>query len=218
VAAHIQALQAAAKPLAVALSPRVRRGSDLADEIVAEARSAQADLLVIRRRGKRSFLSRLLVGEMVSQVVARAPCSVLVAPRAAVMWRTAVMVGVDPQAPDAACVAVAAALAAECRVPLWLACVAESGSDRPHAEAAATRALQQALVWHADTRADVLTGRAAPALLAAAAQRGADLLVVSRHRPGARSGAAMGSTAEAVTGLASGPVLVHVGGDGDAAR
>ncbi len=210
VAAHIQALQTAALPLAVTLLPRVRRGPDLADEIVAEACSAQADLLVIRRRGQRGFLSRLLVGEMVSSVLARAPCSVLVAPRAAVMWRTAVMVGVCPQAPDAACVAAAAAIAAACRVPLLLACVAESDSDRARAEAAIARALQQVQPLHPDTRGEVLTGRAAPALLQAAVAHGADLLVVSRQRPGAAARARLGSTAQAVAGQAQGPVLVHV--------
>jgi nucleotide-binding universal stress UspA family protein len=144
VAAHIQALHAAAQPLGVELQPRVRRGSDLADEIVDEARRAQADLLVIRRRGQRSFLSRLLVGEMVSRVVARSPCSVLVAPRAAVMWRTGVMVGVHPQAPDAAVVAAAASVAAACQVPLRLACVAESDGDQPLARAAIDSLMQSA--------------------------------------------------------------------------
>lgn len=209
-AARIQALQAAAQPLRVLLSPRVRRGADLAAEIVAEARSAQADLLIIRRRGKRGFLSRLLVGEMVSQVVALAPCSVLVTPRAAMLWRTRVMVGVDPLAPDTGCVAAAAAVAAACQLPLLVVCVAAGAAERPQAEIALASSVQQARQQHADASGEVVIGRAAPALLATADQRGADLLVVSRHRPGTSAHARMGSTAEAVTGHASGPVLVHV--------
>ncbi len=210
-AARIQALQAAARPLDVTLSPRVRRGANLAAEINAEARSAGTDLLVIRRRGKRGFLSRLLVGEMVSQVVAHTSCSVLIAPRAAMLWRTRVMVGVDPQAPDAACLAAAAAVAAHSQVPLLVVCVvADEAEQQALAAAALAAALQQAQLLHADASGMVVVGRAAEALLATAAQRGADLLVVSRNRPGAGARARMGHITEAVTGQANGPVLVHI--------
>lgn len=211
-AARIKALEAAARPLHVTLSPRVRRGTNLAAEINAEARSAGTDLLVIRRRGKRGFLSRLLVGEMVSQVVAHTTCSVLIAPRAATLWSTRVMVGIDPQAPDAACLAAAAAVAAHSQLPLLVVCVAAADAEQQaQAAAALATALQQARLLHADVSGVVITGRAADALLATAEQHGADLLVLSRNRPGASGRARMGSTTEAVTGKANGPVLVQVG-------
>lgn len=210
-AVRIQALQAAAASLGVMLSPRVRRGADLAAEIAAEARSADADLLIIRRRGKRGFLARLLVGEMVSEVVAQSPCSVLVAPRASVLWRTRVMVGVDPQAPDTASLAAAAAIAAASQLPLLLVCVAAAAQDQPQAAQALAAALLQARQRHADSQGEVVIGRAADALLALAQQRGADLLVVARSRPAAAERARIGSTTERVIGHASAPVLVHVG-------
>ena len=211
-AARIKALEGAAEPMGLALSPRVRRGNNLAAEIVAEARGAGTDLLITRRRGKRGYLSRLLVGEMVSQVVAHAPCSMLIAPRAATLWRTRVMVAVDPQAADAACVAAAAAVAADAALPLLVVCVAAADAEQQaQAAAALATALQQAQKLHADVSGVVVTGRVADALLATAEQHGADLLVLSRNRPGAGVRARMGSTTAAVTGKAGGPVLVHVG-------
>jgi nucleotide-binding universal stress UspA family protein len=124
------------------------------------------------------------------------------------------MVGVHPQAPDAAVVAAAASVAAACQVPLRLACVAESDGDQPLARAAIDSLMQLARRVHADVQGEVLAGHAAPALLSAASQRGTDLLVVSRERPGQRPAAGgrarLGSTAQAVTGQAGGPVLVHV--------
>ncbi len=210
-AARIRALQQQALLLGVTLVPQVRRGADLGAEIVAEAASAGADLLVIRRRGERGFLSRLLVGEMVAQVVAQSPCSVLVAPRAAALWQQRVMVGVDPQAPDAACVATAAALAAASRLPLVLVCVAADAGEHAQAAQALQAALQQAQRVHADSTGEVLTGPAAPTLLAAAQERGADLLVVSRNRPGASARPVVGSTAQAVMGHTAAALLVHVG-------
>jgi nucleotide-binding universal stress UspA family protein len=210
-ARRIEQLQVAAQAFGVVLSPRVRRGADLAAEIVAEATAAAADLLVLRRRGQRSFLSRLLVGEMVSQVVARAPCNVLVVPRAALLWRTRVMVGVDPLAPDAACVAFAAALAAAFALPLHLVCVVADASSAAQSLAAVAQAtaVQLAQLRHREVTAEVLVGSAADALLAAAARCAADLLVVSRNRPGADAGTRMGRVTEAVTGHAQVAVLVH---------
>ena len=82
---------------------------------------------------------------MVRKVVAHAPCSVLIAPRGAQMWTRRVLVGIDPQAPDAAMLALAAALAAECGLPLRVLCVAanEAGAARAPSRRW-RRALQQA--------------------------------------------------------------------------
>lgn len=67
----------------VAIDVRVRRGDEPWREIVAEAQARQADLLVARRRGHRSFLGKARVGEVVRRVAAHAPCPVLMVPRAA---------------------------------------------------------------------------------------------------------------------------------------
>ena len=96
------------------LDLQARHGAEPYVEIVDEARERAADLIVIRRRGKRGLLANLLVGEMVFKVLAHAPCSVLVVPRGMPMWTRRVLVGIDPHAPDATLLAQAAALAAEC--------------------------------------------------------------------------------------------------------
>jgi nucleotide-binding universal stress UspA family protein len=99
IAARRERLVAAAAAAGVALQVNVRRGTEAHAEILAQAQEDAADLLVIRRRGKRGFLARLLVGEMVGQVLAQAPCNVLVAPRSATVWQRGVVVAVgDAQA------------------------------------------------------------------------------------------------------------------------
>jgi nucleotide-binding universal stress UspA family protein len=99
VAARRERLVASATAAGVTLQLNVRRGAELHTQILAQAREDEADLLVIRRRGKRGFLARLLVGEMVGQVLAQAPCNVLVAPRSATVWQRGVVVAVgDAQA------------------------------------------------------------------------------------------------------------------------
>jgi len=203
------ALEAEARARGVVLDVRVRRGAEAYVEIVAEARAAAADLIVIRRRGRRGLLANLLVGEMVGKVVAHAPCSVLVAPRDARMWQRGVLVGVDPRAPDATMVEQAAALAGECGLPLSVVCVAD-GVTTSAAEAVLADALGRARARHGQTSGEVRSGRAYEALIDAARERGADLLMVARHGGGLLARAWIGGTTHKVIGLAECPVLVHV--------
>jgi nucleotide-binding universal stress UspA family protein len=80
--ARLIALRAAAASMGVEVAARVRRGDEPWHEIIDEAHEIGADLVVARRRGKQSFLARMMVGEMVGKVATLAPCSVLLVPRA----------------------------------------------------------------------------------------------------------------------------------------
>jgi nucleotide-binding universal stress UspA family protein len=206
-----QSLVALARAAGVQFDLRVRRGPEAYAEIVDEARACAADLIVIRRRGKRGLLANLLVGEMVSKVVAHAPCSVLIAPRGALLWTRQVLVGVDPQAPDTALLAQAAALAGAYGLPLRLLCVAASEAVRAPAQQALSAALLRARERGGDVDGEVRVGRPHQELIAAAKACRADLLVVARHGGDTHARAWIGGVAQKVIGLADCPVLVHVG-------
>jgi nucleotide-binding universal stress UspA family protein len=209
-AARRQELQDAAREQGVAFEISVRHGPEPFAEIVAEACVRASDLIVIRRRGRRGLLANLLIGEMVSKVVAHAPCSVLVTPREAGLWTRRVMVGVDPLEPERNSLMCAADIAAECSVPLHVVCVAASAATRPQAEQSLKDALGQLPPAATTVSGEVRVGRAHQELIAAAGERGADLLVVARHGGAAVSRAWIGGTAQKVIGLAECPVLVHV--------
>lgn len=208
---RIQALLADAQRAGIVLELQTRRGPEPYREIVDEARERGADLLVIRRRGKRGLLANLLVGEMVRNVVAHAPCSVLVVPRTSRMWSRRLLVAMDPSTADMAPVAAAAAVAAECGLPLSVLCVTEPAAD---AMQIAERALQQA--WSAarafGVAVDAVTrvGRPHEQIVAAAQQLGADLIVIGRHGGDSLKRAWLGGVAQKVIGLAEVPVLVAV--------
>ena len=208
--ARRQQLEMRARAVGVAMTLRVRHGAEPYVEIVDEAREAGSDLIVIRRRGKRGFLANLMVGEMVYKVLAHAPCSVLVAPRAAQMWKQRVLVGIDPRAPDALLLAQATAVALECTLPMRVVCVADSAAARPAAQAALDGAVQQARGLGASADGELRTGKPHQQIVEAARDCGADLIAVARHGGDSLSRAWMGGTAQKVIGLADGPVLVHV--------
>ena len=202
---HLLALAQAA---GVQLDLRVRHGPEPFEEIVQEAQLRAADLVIIRRRGQRGLLARLLVGEMVSKVVAHAPCSVLIVPRGARMWQRRVLVGVDPQAVDAAMLTQAARLAADCDLPLRVLCVVSDEAASPRAAAALASAQAQARATCSSTDGELRVGRAHQQLLAAAADCGADLIVIGRNSR--RDGRArIGGETQQVIGLAEFPVLVY---------
>jgi nucleotide-binding universal stress UspA family protein len=211
-------LQAMARGQGVALRMRMRRGSEPFAEIVAEAREQAADLLIIRRRGQRGLLANLLVGEMVSKVVAHAPCCVLVSPRAASMWQRCVLVALDPALPDAALLAKATAVAVECGLPLTVLCVAGAEGGRGAAQQAVDAALVQVRQQLAQSPAgagllaqgEVRTGRPHQEILSGAQACGADLIVLARHGRESLGRAWIGGVAQKVIGLAECPVLVHV--------
>ena len=210
-AAKLAELKALAAQAGVTIETRVRRGPEAYLEIVDGAREHGADLIIIRRRGKRGLLANLLIGEMVRNVVAHSPCSVLVVPRGARMWSRRVLVAVDPHTTDMSPVAHAAAVAAECGLPLAVVCVTPPAAD---AMQLAEKALQQA--WSAARGAGVPVdamvriGRPHEQIVATARELGADLLVIGRRGDDSLSRAWLGGVAQKVIGLSELPVLVSV--------
>jgi len=208
--ARRESLEAMAADQQVPIDVAMRHGPEPHAEIVEEARRRRADLIVIRRRGKRGLLANLLVGEMVSQVVAQAPCSVLIAPRQAQMWSKQVIVAIDPLAPSEATVALAAGIAADCGQPLRVVCVAGTEAARAPAERVLAAVVQQARAIGAAVEGELRMGRAHHELIAAAKACGADLLVVARQRGDGLPRPGIGGTARKVIEGAECPVLVHV--------
>jgi nucleotide-binding universal stress UspA family protein len=208
-AARLDDLRRAAQAHGVSLVAQVRHGTEPFREIVDEARSAHADLIIIRRRGRIGLLANLLVGEMVSKVVAHAPCSVLVNARGARMWTQRIVAAIDPQAIDPALHTQAARLALAFDLPLTLVSVADSGDRRDQARLGLDAALADARSLGARVDGEVLVGRPHEQILAAVSRLGADLVVLGRQGSTRLSRAFIGGVAQKVIGLAECPAWVH---------
>jgi nucleotide-binding universal stress UspA family protein len=201
-------LLAQAKTAGVALDLRLRRGEEAYQEIVDEAKERNSDLIIIRRRGKRSFLANLLVGEMVSKVVAHAPCHVLIVPRQAQMWKQRILAAAEPGAQGRQIVATAAAIAAQCALPLHVLSVIASAGQRAGAEAFVSEMLTQSQGGGVAAHGEVRLGKPFQEILSCASDTGADLCVIG-SRGDSRIGRAMvGGVAQKVMGLSEHPVLV----------
>jgi hypothetical protein len=208
--ARLVALRADAARAGVDLEVRVRRGEEPWREIVAEAKDRNADLLVIRRRGKRSFLADLMVGEMVGKVATHAPCSALLVPRAARLWTRRVLAAVDTTRAAPSVVQAAARVAVDAGLPLTVVSVAvhDTAEERATADAAVAGAIAAARGLGADVDGRVVAGRAAEAIVALAAELNADLIVAGRGGPSSHGRFHLGGNAHRIVGLAASAVLV----------
>jgi hypothetical protein len=210
-AARRQELLRIAAAAGVPVEVRVREGDEAQAAIVEHARETRADLIVIRRVGHRGLLSRLLVGEMAGAVASRAHCDVLMVPRDGEPWRRAVLAAVDASASGLRAAASAARVARSMGLPVFVVSVAAEASQasRAQAEAAARAAIDALARTRMPAESAVRTGKPPAEIVAAAAERGADLIVVGRRgASGSLHRALLGSTAQKVVGMAACPVLV----------
>jgi len=208
--ARITQLQGVARAAGIAFDIRVRRGEEPYREIIAEAQACGADLVIVRRRGKQSFIANLLVGEMVGKVATHAPCSVLLVPRAARMWTRRVLAAVDGTRAAANVAHAAAQAAIEAGLPLLVVSVAlhDTPVERAAADATVATATAAARSLGADVDGRTVVGRAAEAIVTAAAESGADLIVAGRGGPASHGRFHLGGNAHRIIGLAECPVLV----------
>jgi nucleotide-binding universal stress UspA family protein len=143
-AAKAEQLRVTARKAGVTLDLVVRQSEAPHEAILQEAREYGADLLIARRRGRRSFLSNLLIGEMVGKVAMGAPCSMLFVPRTARLWSHAILAVVDPEAGDAPVAAMATEVSQACQLPLTLMTLGKGVAGKPHEAILAEAQAQQA--------------------------------------------------------------------------
>jgi nucleotide-binding universal stress UspA family protein len=193
---------ATAKDALEALASRatkVARGVAWA-ELIKEAEASDATLLVVGSHGQ-GRIGGILIGSTATEVVHKAPCSVLVVREAGERFPRRVVVGVDGSPGSAAAYAVAADLADRFGSELWPV-VAHGGKG----------ADKDAVARVVDYHHEDLPDEPVPALVAASAD--ADLLVVGSR--GLHGFKALGSVSERVAHQAHCSTLIVRGHAGEA--
>ena len=209
--ALITQLREEARTAGIEFDVRVRRGAEPYREIIAEAQERDADLVVVRRRGRQSILANMLVGQMVGKVATHAPCNALLVPRAGRVWTQRVLAGVDGSRATTRVAETAARLAADAEIPLEVVSVAvhDTADGRAEAAAAVAQAVVTARACGATVVGRAVVGRAAETIAELSVTCGADLIVVGRGGPSAHGRRfRLGGNAHRIVGLAACPVLV----------
>jgi nucleotide-binding universal stress UspA family protein len=201
-------LQQRAEAQGVALDGSIRLGEEPFREIVEEARERRADMVVLRRREKHSYLANLLLGEMVHTVTGHAPCDVLVVPRAARLWSRGIVLATDGSPHSDRATTVAASFAAAFDLPLTVVSVAEGKDGESAASDNVARALGLIGTGARASGRVVAEGKPYEAILAVAQSSGADLIVIGRRGLNPVERLLVGSTSERVAGYANSAVLI----------
>lgn len=208
--AYLDALSSRAGAAGVQCEGLICHGQEPHREILAAAAAMQPDLIVTGRRGRRG-LARLMVGDATARVVGSAPCHVLVVPRAAQMWSARIVLATDGSRFSDAATAVAAEIAARCALPVTVVSVVRDsfGEERAkQAGEAIAKALAQLAAAGAHADAEEAHGQSDERIVAIAAERGADLIVLGSHGRTGWQRVMLGSVTERVIGAATCAVLV----------
>jgi nucleotide-binding universal stress UspA family protein len=196
---YVNALREQAGSRGLAADTHVCMSSDPYAEIAATARGLGCTLSVIGHH-ERSEFARLVKGHSVNRLIEKAHASVLVVPAGAAMPSARILAATDGSPFGDAAVRAAVDLAGRCALPLTVVSVL-----RPEADAA-RRAEVQAAVDRAREAAGeavafegrCLEGKPAEAILAAARESGADLIVLGSMGRGGIGRLLLGSVAERV--------------------
>lgn len=211
----LKTIQEAAAAQGVPCNPYVMHGVYPHEEIIATAKSQQADLVVMGRRGRRG-LARFMVGDATARVVAQSPCKVLVVPRTGAMWQRGILLATDGSRYSDRAGVVATILAKKAALPLTVISVVDD-PDNTKKRASATEAVER-VVEHAraegvTVNGEVVTGgNPAEAIAESVQKTAADLVVGGSHGRTGLEKVFLGSVMERVIGVVPCAVLAIKGG------
>ncbi|MBU1237706.1 MAG: sulfate permease [Gammaproteobacteria bacterium] len=132
--ARLHAVAHEARVAGVATEEIVRIGKSPVQEVVAAAKAADTNILVIGRRPPRGDIKERLVGDNAAQLVAQADSHVLVAGWQAGMWRKRILVASDGSDFSDTVAEQAAQIAKATGTPVTLVAVVGAGLGREDAE------------------------------------------------------------------------------------
>jgi hypothetical protein len=203
----LEGCKAEAEKVEVPLETRVRRSEAASEAIVAEARLLQPDLIIMGRRG-RSRLFRLLMGNVTARVIGYSPFNVLVVPQGAALEFKHILVASDgsPHSYDAW----DEALFITQRVggDLTAISVAREEAGLATARAIVERLEKEAGYKGIPLKTLVVLGRPFEAIVRAAKEEQAGLIVMGALGMTELSALLMGSVTERVIATAPCPVMV----------
>jgi nucleotide-binding universal stress UspA family protein len=185
----------------------VHRGEDPYVEIVDEAVKNKTDMIIIGTHG-RTGVKRFVMGSVARNVIGHAPCKVLVIPPGAKIGYSTILVATDGSTHSDAAVLEAVTIAKRCGSSLIIVSVASSNDEIATAEENVKRALEAADKEGVKKEGIVLRGKADQAIVEAAGQKEAGLIVMGRHGKTGLMSLIMGSVTEHVLSHGNTAVLV----------
>jgi len=153
----------------------------------------------------------MMVGDTTAKVIGHAGCSVLVAPRGARLWEKRILLATDGSSHSKVAASAVGHLAMQTGLPVTVVSVvtsSHSAARRQEAQQAVASEVNSLKHMGVEAEGKVMEGRPDEAIVKAAEDVGADLIVIGSHGRTGLIKVLLGSIAERVIGQAICPVLV----------
>jgi nucleotide-binding universal stress UspA family protein len=186
----------------------LREGDEPYRLIVNEAAGKKADVIVIGRHG-RTGLIKILMGKVAANVIGRAPCKVLVVPKAARIEYKKILVATDGSEHSVAATSEAIGIAKRTGSNIVAVSVAHSELELEEAKKNVKKVVEMAQKEGIQVE-EALTpiGKPYDVIVEIAGGRGVDLIVMGTYGKTGLKKLLMGSSTEKVVGLVGCAVLV----------
>ncbi len=204
---RLAAVAQAAQAADVTTEEILRIGPAVA-EVIATARATDANVLVIGRRPSAGSLRERMTGDIAQQILIGSPCHVLVCGVAALPWRKRILVASDASRISVAAAEIAARFARVSHLPVTVLAAVPPGAERAPAERDVQDKL--ALLRSEGVECDslIVEKPADSAILDAAREIGADLVVIGNDQRKGLPRKLLGQTTDRVVGSLECAVLV----------
>jgi len=204
---HLRAIKVLASHEGVPCEAFLHRGDKASTVIVDEAADRRADMIITGRRGRRG-LAKLLIGETAAEIISKAPCKVLVVPKAAKIEGGTILVATNGSDHSYAAISEAIGIA-RCRESRIIAVSAmRAPDDLKKSRSLVYQAVAQAQEEGLWVEGLTPVGKPVDVILETATGRAADLIVMGAPGKKGVTGMLRGSSAEKVIGNAGCAVLV----------
>ncbi len=186
----------------------IRYGKQPVEEVVAAAAAADSHILVIGRRPPRGNIKERLVGDIALQIIVRSPCHVLIANWPSEPCRKRILMATNGARISETMIEVTAEIAKAMGLPVTVLAAVPPGGNRAQAEEDVAEKLGLLKVEGVDCTSLIVEKAPEPAIIEAAAEIGADLVVIGNDQRKGLSRKLVGQTTDRIVGGLKCAVLV----------
>ncbi|GAB1393885.1 hypothetical protein MASR1M60_20490 [Rhodocyclaceae bacterium] len=208
--ARVRLAQAERKALIAGVDSEalIRHGKQPVEQVVAAARAADSNILVIGRRPPRGGMKERQLGDIAQQIILNSPCHVLVANWQAQPWQQRILMTTDGWPISATITEVTAQIAKAAKLPVTVLAAATTDAERAKAEEDVAEKIGLLRIEGIDCDALIVAKPPEQAILDTARETGADLVVIGNDQRKGLSRKLAGQITDRVVGGLSCAVLV----------
>lgn len=186
----------------------IRHGKNPVEQVAAAAAAADTNILIIGRRPPRGDMKERLVGDIALQIIVGSPCHVLIANWSSEPCRKRILMASDGSRISDTLAEVTAQIAKVMHLPVTVLAAVPPGGNRAQAEEDVAEKIGLLKIEGIDCSGMIVEQAPEPAIIEAAAEIGADLVVIGNDQRKGLSRKLVGQTTDRIVGGLKCAVLV----------